>query len=349
VGLDDGFSLYGNSVPNTGHASIAGFSILSDGTLQATPGSPYAGPAAALASNGAALTLYAASGPTLDVNRINGDGSLTTTATLNSQPLTPSIGFYEHLAFNAPAQMLYASTAHGAGDNFWEIYNTGGDGSLTANGSKQDNLFMGALSFVSGGQRAYQPYCYHFDGNIFGYNVGANGQLAFFDSKAPIPSIGGLSSCPFALAVSPDGKYVAAAINPKMDSSTGSTLGIFSVNSDGTLSATTGSPFPRTDVGRDIEWDSSGHFIAVAEKDGLWVYSFTAGTAPVPVGGAPIVTGAIDHLAFNRAGTLLFAISSATENVYAFSCNSGSGTVTPAAGSPHKMDLVPYQLTVAER
>src|SRR6185312_2271995 len=344
-----GFSLYGNSIPNTGHASIAGFAISSDGSLQPTPGSPYAGPAATLAANAPELTMYAASGPTLSVNRINGDGSLTTTATLNSHPLTPSIGFYEQLAFNSPGQMLYASTAHGAGDNFWEIYKSDGDGALTPNGSEQDNPFMGPLSFSPGGQRAYQPYCYHLDGTIFGYNVTAGGRLAFFDPKPAMPSMNGTPECPFALAVSPDGKYVAAAVNPKGDSAAGSLLGIYSINGDGSLSAIPGSPFPRTDVGRDIAWDASGRFLAIAERDGLWIYSFTAGGAAAPVGGAPIVTGAIDHLAFNRAGTLLFAINSASENVYAFSFNSSSGAVTPAPGSPHKVNLAPYRLAVVER
>jgi hypothetical protein len=81
-----------------------------------------------LAVNPAAGAVYAASGSNINVEHINSDGSLTTTATLNAQPLSPSIGIYWDLSFNAAAQLLYALAAHGSGTNFWEIYHSGGEG-----------------------------------------------------------------------------------------------------------------------------------------------------------------------------------------------------------------------------
>ena len=350
VGMDDTYgTYYGASLRQTGHASIAGFLIAADGSLQATPSSPYAGPAAQLAANGGASAVYAASGSTLNVNRINSDGSLTTTATLTAQPLSPSIGIYESVSFDAPARMLYAVANHGAGDEFFEIYRTGGDGSLTNNGSQQATVSTSPLYFTADGMRAYEPFCYHLDGEIFGQNIGSDGKLTRFDSNARFPSMDGGSSspCPHALAVSPDTKFVAATINGVTNSS--AALGIWSINSDGTLSAVAGSPYSRTAIAEDIAWDPLGRYIAIAAKDGLWIYSFSAGSAPVAVGGTPVITGPIDHLAFNKAGTLLFAVNAAAQGVYVFNFNSSTGTATPAPGSPHQMSLAPYELAVAER
>lgn len=60
------------------------------------------------------------------------------------------------------------------------------------------------------------------------------------------------------------------------------------------------------------------------------------------------MTGPIDHLAFNKAGTLLFATNANSQILYAFAFNSTSGTITPAPGSPHTMNLPPYALVVWE-
>lgn len=347
VALDDGYSYYGN-IPHTGHASIAGFSVATDGSLQATPGSPYAGPAAALAANPSASALYAASGSTLSVDRINGDGSLTTTASLTAQPLTPSIGIYESLSFDAPAQMLYAVANHGSGDEFFEIYRTSGDGTLTNNGNQQGTVSTFPLFFTLDGKHAYEPFCYHLSSQIFGMNIGADGKPASFDSKAGIPSLDGqYQSCPHALAVSPDGKFVAAPLNSVTTQA--AALALWGINSDGTLAAVAGSPYPRTAQASDIAWNAAGRFIAIAAKDGLWVYNFIAGSAPIPVGDAPVATAAIDHVVFNKAGTLLFATSASAQSLYVFSTSASTGTATPAPGSPHSLGLAAYEVVMAER
>ena len=347
VGLDDAYSYYGN-IAHTGHASIAGYSIASDGSLQPTPGSPYASPAMALVADGSTSTLYAASGQTLNTEHINADGSLTTTATLSAQPLSPSIGIYEDLSFDSPAHLLYAIANHGAGDEFFEIYRTSGDGSLANNGSQQGPVSTYHLRFTSDGQRAYEPFCYHLDSEIFGWNVGADGKLASFATKASIPTIDGTyPPCPHALAISPDGKFLAGPLNSV--TTPAAALAIWTINSDGTLSATTGSPFLRSATASDIAWDSSGRCLAVAAKDGLWIYNFAAGGTPAPVGGGPIVAGAIDHLAFNKAGTLLFATNASAQTLYVFAFNSSTGAATPAPGSPHATSLAPYGLVMVER
>ena len=347
VGLDDAYSYYGN-IAHTGHASIAGYSVASDGSLQPAPGSPYASPAMALAADGSTSTLYAASGQTLNTERINADGSLTTTATLSAQPLTPSIGIYEDLSFDSPAHLLYAVANHGAGDEFFEIYRTSGDGSLANNGSQQSSVSTFHLTFTSDGKRAYEPYCYHLDSEIFGWSVGADGKLASFATKASMPTLDGTyPPCPHRLAISPDGKFLAAPLNGV--TTPAAALAIWTINSDGTLSTTTGSPFPRTAIASDIAWDASGKYLAIAAKDGLWIYSFTADATPAPVGGGPIVADSIDHLGFNKAGTLLFATNASAQRLYAFAFNSSTGAATPAPGSPHTTSLAPYDLAIVER
>ena len=347
VGLDDAYSYYGN-IPHTGHASIAGFSLAADGSLQSTPGSPYAGPAAALASNPSASAIYAGSGSTLNVNRINGDGSLSTTSTLTAQPLSPSVGIYESLSFDASAQLLYAVANHGAGTEFFEIYKAGGDGSLTSSGNQQGTVSTYPLYFTADGKLAYEPFCYHLDSEIFGLRVGSDGKLTSFNSSATIPTLDAqYPSCPHALALSPDNKFVAAPLNSVTTQA--AALAVWAMNSDGTLTAVSGSPYPRSAQASDIAWDASGTYIALAAKDGLWIYKFIAGSAPAPVGGAPIVAGPIDHVVFNKAGTLLIATSASSQNLYVFSVNASTGTVTPAPGSPHNLGVAPYELVMAER
>lgn len=349
VGLDDTYGTsYGTVLPRTGHASIAGFSIASDGSLQPTPGSPYSGAAALLAANSSVSALYAASGSNINVERINGDGSLVTTETLNAQPLSSTVGVYWDLSFDAKAQVVYALAAHGSGTNFWEIYKAGSDGSLSTAGSQGTGPGAAHLYFTPDGRRAFSPECYHLDGAIWGYSVGAGNNLTFFDTKAQVPNFGSsFPACPFAMSITSDGTRLAAQLNPKTGTAAG--VAIYSVNGDGTLTAQPGSPLTTSAQGSDIAWDPFGRYVAVGAKDGLWIYSSASGSAPAAVGGTPIVTGSIDHVAFNKAGTLLFAVNASTQNIYVFNFNSSTGAATPAPGSPHSMNLAPYELVVAER
>ncbi|HVH88334.1 MAG TPA: hypothetical protein VM912_16560, partial [Terriglobales bacterium] len=140
---------------------------------------------------------------------------------------------------------------------------------------------------------------------------------------------------------------LVAQLNGKGGS--GAAVAVYSINRDGTLTAQPGSPLLTTAQGTDIAWVPLGRYIAVAAKDGLWIYSSSSGTAPIPVGGAPAVAGPIDHLAFNKAGTLLFATNASAQNLYVFNFNSSTGVATPAPGSPHNMSLAPYELVIAER
>lgn len=352
VDLNDGYSLWSNS-GSTGHGSIAGFSVAADGTLQGTPGSPYSGAAEFLAVNPSASTLYAASGSTLNVNRMNGDGSLSTTATFNSQPLTPSIGLYADLSFNSVSQFLYAATNHGAGNDFLEIYKSAGDGGLTAAGSQSIGVALAHPSFTPDGSRAYEPFCYHFESEILGYRSTANGQLTEFGTKAQVSNLGTqYQACPSALAISRDGSRLVAQLNAV----TGDTaaLALYVVNADDTLSSQ-GPPLFTTAPGSDVAWDASGRYVAVAAKDGLWLYSAVPGLDPVSVGaplslvGTALATGPMDHVAFNKAGTLLFATSASNQTLYVFAFNSTSGIAIAAPGSPHGMNLPPYTLVLSER
>jgi 6-phosphogluconolactonase (cycloisomerase 2 family) len=270
---------------------------------------------------------------------------LTTVSTLNAQPLSPSPGIYSDLSVDGPANILYATAIHGAGTNFEEIYKIGNDGSLSGNGSQSAAVSPGHLYFNAAGTRAYEGFCYHLDGEIIGHNVGADGKLTDFTSKASIPSLDGqYTPCPHALAISPDGKYVAVTLNSVTTST--AALAIYSVNSDGTLTAQAGSPYARSAKASDIAWDPAGNYLAIAAQDGLWIYSFVPGSAPTPVASVPIVTSAIDHVAFNKNGNLLFATSAGTGNLYVFGF--ANGVPTPAPGSPHKLDLAPYEIAVAE-
>jgi 6-phosphogluconolactonase (cycloisomerase 2 family) len=344
VALNDGYSIWTN-VFNSGHGSIAGFSIAADGSLQGTPGSPYAGPAASLATNAAASSLYSASQSTLDVNHINADGSLTLTATFNAQPLSPSIGVYEDLSFNSVSRFLYAVAIHGAGDNFFEIYKSGTDGGLTSSGSEQATVSATHPSFTPDGARAYEPYCYHMDGEILGYSASENGQLVAFNTGATVSNLGTPdTACPHALSISSDGSRIAAQLNAV--NGTAAALALYTINNDGTLNQQ-GNLVATSAHGADIAWDPSGRYIAVAAKDGLWIYAASGSTATA-MGGRPVVTGPIDHLAFNKAGTLLFATNANSQILYAFAFNGTSGTIAPAPGSPHTMNLPPYALVVWE-
>ncbi len=350
VDLNDGYSLWTNS-GSTGHGAIAGFSVAADGSLQATPGSPYSGPAEYLAANSSAVSLYAASGSTLDVNRINPDGSLTTTTTLNSEPLSPSIGIYADLSFNPVSQFLYATANHGAGDGFLEIYQGGADGLLNPAGSQSIGVAMSHPSFTPDGSRAYQPFCYHLDGEIFGYTSSSSGQLTRFQTNAQVAIFGSQTpACPVALSISQDGSRIVTQLNAVIGNT--AALALYVVNADGTLSLQ-GPPLYTSAQGSDVAWNASGKYVAVAAKDGLWLYSVVPGLEPVSVGtpisivGTALAAGPMDHVAFNKTGTLLFATSSSNQMLYVFAFNSTSGTATPAPASPHGMNA-PYTLALVE-
>jgi 6-phosphogluconolactonase (cycloisomerase 2 family) len=301
-----------------------------------------------LAANASVSALYAASGSNIDVEHINSDGSLTTTATLNAQPLNSIVGTYWDLSFDSTAQLLYALAVHGSGTGSWEIYKAGSDGSLSSAGSQGTGPAAAHLYFTPDGKRAFSKECYHLDGAIWGYSVGSGNNLTSFDTKAPVPNFGSaFPACPFAMSITSDGSRLAAQLNPKTGTAAG--VAIYSVNGDGTLTAQPGSPLTTSAQGSDIAWDPLGRYVAVGAKDGLWIYSSASGSAPAPVGGAPIVTGSIDHVAFNKAGTLLFAVNASAQNIYVFNFNSSTGAATPALGPPHSMNLAPYELVVAER
>lgn len=329
---------------------IAAYSIAADGTLTAAPGSPYASPANRLAVAPTGTALYASSGSTLNIDNIQADGHLKTLQTMSPLPLSPSQGIYTSLDFNRSAETIYATEIHGAGDNFFEFLKITGDSSLTSSGSMQAPVGVMPLSFTPDGARAYEPYCYHLDDEILGYTVNADHTLTAFNTKAVIPSSVQQPSnefpCPAALAISPDGKYVAAVLNTQTTTPQGS-LALYAVNSDGTLSLTSESPYARTAQADDLKWDASGTHLAIAAQDGLWIYNFAGGVL-TPMTGMPLMTTSIDHLAFNKSGTLLFATSAASKSIYVFDLNSDM-TITPAPGSPHKLELSPYVLAVAEK
>lgn len=345
LGVNNGSSRW-SSTYNDGAGAIAGFSIASDGSLQPTPGSPYAGPSGSLATNSAAATLYSAFQTTLNVDRINTDGSLTTAATFNSQPLTPSPGFYEDLSFDPSAQLVYALAIHGAGDNFFEIYKSGSDGSLTGAGSQQATVAIGHVSFTPTGTYAYQPYCYHLDQEILAYKSAGNGQIVSSSSKAQLPKLGGqYSACPSSLSITRDGSRLVAQLN-SFDG-TAAAIVVYAIDANGTLTPQ-GLPSPTTAQGSDIAVDASGRYAAVAAKDGLWVYDLS-GSIAASVGGTAIAVGQMDHVAFNKAGTLLFATSTGSQALYVFAFDATSGTITAAPGSPHALNFPPYEVALSER
>ncbi len=135
---------------------------------------------------------------------------------------------------------------------------------------------------------------------------------------------------PAALAISPDGKYLAAANHDSNN------VSMFAVaNSDGALRAV---PGPSMDTGTHpsaIAFDSAGHmaFVTNHDSDDISVFAVNSGQMTL-LGKQALAAGdQPSAIAVHSAGSLLFTTNSGSNSVAGFTYDA-AGMLSPISGSP---------------
>jgi len=140
-------------------------------------------------------------------------------------------------------------------------------------------------------------------------------------------------------AITPSGKFLYAISN----NTTVNTISIFSINSNGSLTPITGSPFPMAINGTaySVAVHPSGNFLYVSfpgtEQIAAWSINTSTGATTV-VPGSPFPSGltngdAPNSLLVTPSGGFLYALSGAT-TVFGYSIDANSGALNPINGSP---------------
>lgn len=331
--------------------AITGFAVGDDGSLQSLTGFPCSGSAADMAVNPATRTLYLAGGGEIASYSVANDGSIALSGTITAPQYDPSYfspGGYYGISVDPAGQTLLASIYYGAGHSKNQQLTVSADGSVIDRGIIRSGVTAQKFYFTPNSSLAYNAFCYHFMADLYGYSRNSDGTFSSFATQAQMPgdlNMPGDIGCPVAMAVSPNGQFLAAYFDTELSQSSNAWLGIFSINADGTLSPLPGSPWRQAQFGSDLVWDSSGEYLIAAEHDGIHVYTLAAGAALTQVAG-PIGNVEIEHVLFDQAKHLLFATSASAQSIYVFTWN--NGTLTLSAGSPHTVPGQAEEMAIIE-
>ncbi len=330
------YAYFGSQYPDN---LIAGFKIANDGTATAVPGSPYALPSQGFAADPVHNFLFGSNGNVVDTYTIHSDGSLTVSDMLNDA--------VEGLAIDPMGKTLYGTHNYGSGTVHIDYLDIGSNGSLTMNGYFDEGVAIFLQYFTSNDHFVYQPFCYHFSSEIYGYVRNADGTLTQFQTNAVIPNDGPDSqACPTTIAISPDNRYLVTPLNGVFDQNY-HTIAVYKINSDGTLTAVPGSPFAMPATAADAAFDPTGHYVAVATVSGIQIYSFNSATGALTAVGGLQGGANFDQVEWSPSGQLLFATSPMAQAAYIFKVN--NGTLTNAPGSPHILNFPAGQIALNQQ
>lgn len=326
---------------------VWGWTINSDSSLTPVSKSPFAVGGSSVVADPKANYLFSVGGNTastlaLNTDTIAADGSLTISSTFADSTLMSG------LSINPAGSALYADSISAAQQNpGWKIFTVQADGSLTFT-SGTINQVSGRLIFTADGSNAYQAYCYHLGANILDYSVASNGTLTALPGQ--VTQIESSTECPNAVAVTPDGKMLAAPwVNADMAGAPDNRIMLYSIDpATHALSALTTIPLLASGFGNDAVFDNSGKFLVMAQSNGIGVYQVSNNSA-TEVPGSPFASGTnFSRVLFSPSGGSLAAISNADNQLYVFAFNNSNGTLTAGPGSP-KSVTAPLDLTVTKR
>ena len=176
-----------------------------------------------------------------------------------------------------------------------------------------------------------------FSPQIFGYQRNSDGSLTQLNINPNLPAAPANlpGYCPYLTAVGND-FHLFTTLTPEDFSPQGPTqIGVYSVNSDGTLTTTsTAANMPATVLKtvRDLKLDPTSAFLAVAGQGGLQLFA-THGSSPVTPLASPL-TVEVDQMFWDNAGHL-YAISTPGNGVYVFTVTATGAT--PVSGSPYTL------------
>jgi 6-phosphogluconolactonase len=273
------------------------------------------------------------------------------TGALTLEPNGPSAPGGFGIAANPSASFLYSSNDTAGGVAGFSINQTGalsamnGSPFLLPNDPPYSNLNnVDSLAMHPSGQFIYAP------------DSPANEVVAFaIDSPTGVltPILGSpfpAGNQPEQVVVTPSGQFLYASDDP--DAGTGGIWGFTINSSDGALTTIPGSPFATlTGANPDgLVIHPSGQFLYSAVPFGNSVEAFTIDPASgtlTEMPGSPFKLGVgTSPIAFSiaqdPAGQFLYALGSEDGNIYEFTIDAGSGSLTPVAGSPFHQGSVLY-------
>lgn len=327
---------------------ITGFNVAADGSTTVAQGSPFTGANGSLATNG--TFLLATDGVNIVSYTIGPSGSLAVVSTIdgtahNDSPTGSGIGA---LSLDRSGSTLYVGEINfqGADNDAFAFFNLSPSGTLSFLANSVINVnFSGRLTFTQDNKHAYGQGCFFLGWELFGFIRNTDGTLTPFDDKAPSPPIqNGQFFCPGPSTASPAGNFLAGVIVPEGQNGVNSSLSVYIINSDGTLtlvpSSVMATPFMFI---TDLEFDPSGNFVAAATNTGVQVYRLTSGTLSA-VGSPQDANTSFDLVQWDGFGHL-YAISSSAQRFFIYSAT--QGVLSAAPGSPYSV-VNPAGLAVAK-
>jgi 6-phosphogluconolactonase (cycloisomerase 2 family) len=244
------------------------------------------------------------------------------------------------MAFN-PAGTLLAVTGGESGDV--SIYSVASDGTLTelgspvgANGAARVVFSPNGklLAVAEGNGTVSNP------GAVGLFSVGSNGTLSEV-SGSPFAAGTGTES----VAFNPSGTLLAAS-NEGGDVPSASTVSLYSIGTDDSVSQVTGSPFATGYAPYDVAFSPNGRLLVTADsKQGqgaVSVFSVGSGGALSKVTGSPFASAADTSIvAFSPSGNMLAAIGPNDAAPMSVFRVSSAGALSPVAGSPFTISNKP--------
>jgi Putative Ig domain len=233
--------------------SQTGLQIQSDGSLTLLASSPESAITGFSFAASPTAPLLFVLGATLDSLLVNSDYSLSSYSS-TALPGGSSSSYQPPSVDPTGSNVYLPGPINGSGATGVTILPGNGALQALSNVTIPNVVFSGRMVFTPDSTLAFIPACAappSSEGSILSLSRSSDGTLAVVSTYTA-------ASCVGAMAVSPDGKYLAT-----------SEMQIYSIGSSGALSAVLSQPFTITQYGNtltvlDLTWDSSGSYLVVA-------------------------------------------------------------------------------------
>ena len=334
--------VYVSSAVGGNNYEISAFAAASNGKLTRVSGSPFSADVQNMAVNG--KYLFGTDGIEIYSFAIASDGALTEVGSINAQQFNqpvaggPGALFLDHTGVTLYDEDIYGNNGANNTYQFFDIEKATGQLNYLGMTKAATTQFWEPLSFIGNNVYAYGSYCYHFDGDIFGFRRSSDGTLTQLKINPKIPAAkSGSFYCPYLAAADPT-DHVAISLQPMNGTSWQpdgpAQLATYTADGSGNLttkSAYTNMPATAVKSVLDIGMAPSGKLLAVGGTAGLQVFHFN-GSDPITHYTGLLTKDEINQFFWDNDNHL-YAISSKSGKLFVFTVTPTS--VSQAPGSPY--------------